>query len=69
MLLQIFAAWPAPASPQWTMRPAIGLRIGSALAKASALPPAMKVSVPAAAPPVPPETGASIDSRPCLPAI
>ena len=36
MLLQIFAAWPAPASPQWTMRPAIGLRMGSALAKASA---------------------------------
>ena len=32
-------------------------------------PPAMKVSVPAAAPPVPPETGASIDSRPCLAAM
>ena len=44
-------------------------RTGSALAKASFEPPAMKVSVPAAAPPVPPETGASIDSRPCLPAI
>ena len=26
----------------------------------------MNVSVPAAAPPVPPETGASIDSRPCF---
>ena len=37
---------------------------GSALAKASALPPAMKVSVPAAAPPMPPETGASTKSRP-----
>ena len=29
----------------------------------------MKVSVPAAAPPVPPETGASSDSRPCLAAM
>ncbi len=66
MLLQIFAACPAPSSPQWTMRPAIGFRIGSAAAKASSEPPAMKVSVPAAAPPVPPETGASIDSSPCL---
>ena len=49
--------------------PAIGFSTGSALANASGVPPAMKVSVPAAAPAVPPDTGASIDSRPCLAAI
>ncbi len=37
---------------------------GRAVSKASGLPPAMKVRVPAAAPPVPPETGASTASRP-----
>jgi hypothetical protein len=30
MLLQIFAAWPAAASPQWTTRLPIRDRIGSA---------------------------------------
>ena len=59
MLLQILAACPAPAPPQWTIRLPILLRIGSPAAKASAVPPTMKVSVPAAAPPVPPDTGAS----------
>ena len=61
MLLQILAACPAPASPQWTTRLPIASRIGLALAKASWLPPAMKVSVAAFAPPTPPDTGASSD--------
>lgn len=43
MLLQIFAAWPAPASPQWMIFFPIASRIGFALAKASSVPPAMKV--------------------------
>ena len=37
---------------------------GRAAAKASGVPPAMKVSVPAAAPAVPPDTGASTARRP-----
>src|SRR4051794_8376426 len=64
ILLQIFAACPAPASPQWTTRLPICARIGSARAKASALPPAMKVSVAAFAPPTPPDTGASSAGQP-----
>ena len=35
MLLQILAAWPAPASPQWTMRLPMHSRIGLALSKAA----------------------------------
>src|SRR6187401_3025687 len=69
MLLQIFAACPALASPQCTILPAIGCSTGSASAKASCDPPAIKVSVPAAAPAVPPDTGASTDSNPCSDAI
>jgi hypothetical protein len=68
MLLQILAAWPAPASPQCTTRLPIRLRIGSARANASAEPPAMKVSVAALAPLTPPETGASSESWPRSPA-
>ncbi len=64
MLLQIFADWPAPAPPQWTMRLPIVSRIGLAAAKASASPPHMKVSVAPFAPPTPPETGASTEMRP-----
>jgi hypothetical protein len=37
---------------------------GFTRAKAASLPPAMKVSVPAAAPPTPPDTGASSAPRP-----
>ncbi len=62
MLLQIFAAWPAPASPQWTTFLPIASRIGCAFTNACLLPPHMKVSVAASAPPTPPETGASSDS-------
>ena len=65
MLLQILAACPAPASPQWTIFLPMASRIGFADAKALASPPAMKVSVAPLAPPVPPETGASTDGRPC----
>ena len=61
MLLQILAAWPAPASPQWTAFWPMISNSGRTVANASSLPPAMKVSVPAAAPPIPPETGASSD--------
>ncbi len=60
MLLQTFAACPAPASPQRTMRLPMPCRIGSAWANAACVPPAMKVSVPAVAPPTPPDTGASM---------
>src|SRR6056297_2124858 len=64
MLLQIFAAWPLPGGPQWTALAPMIPNSGSALAKASSLPPAMKVSVPASAPPTPPETGASTGRSP-----
>src|SRR6202048_3251232 len=63
MLLQIFAACPAPASPQCTTFLPIASRIGFAAAKASAAPPAMKVNGAALAPPVPPDTGASSERR------
>ena len=59
MLLQIFAACPAPAPPQCTAFLPIAWKSGSTFAKASAEPPAMKVSEPASAPATPPETGAS----------
>ena len=68
MLLQTLAACPAPAPPQWTMRLPMASSTGLPAAKASAVPPHMKVSVPATAPPVPPETGASSASRPLAPA-
>ena len=42
-------------------------RIGFARANASSAPPTMKVSVPAVAPPIPPETGASSVSKPAAP--
>ncbi len=42
-------------------------RIGFARANASSEPPHMKVSVPAVAPPTPPETGASSVSMPAAP--
>ena len=64
MLLQILAACPAPAPPQWTMRLPMFSRIGFARANASSEPPHMKVSVPPVAPPTPPETGASRVSTP-----
>ena len=44
MLLQIFAAWPAPLAPAWITALPMALRIGSARAKASSLPPTMKVN-------------------------
>src|SRR5258705_10045874 len=64
MLLQIFAACPAPAAPAWMMFLPIARRSSSARAKPACVPPTMKVSVPAAAPPTPPETGASRVTRP-----
>src|SRR6056297_2964672 len=59
MLLQILAACPFPAGPQCTAFWPMISNSGFAVAKAASLPPTMKVSVPAAAPPTPPETGAS----------
>ena len=59
MLLHIFAACPAPLSPQCTTWPPIMSNNGAARVNAAPLPPAIKVSVPAVAPPIPPETGAS----------
>ena len=64
MLLQILAACPMPGPPQWTMRLPIASRIGFALSNASGEPPHIKVSVPAVAPPTPPDTGASSVSAP-----
>src|SRR5512139_3328127 len=66
ILLQIFAAWPAPAPPQCTIFLPIFSSTGFAAANALSSPPHMKVSVAALAPPVPPETGASTDSTPCF---
>ena len=59
MLLQIFAACPAPASPQCTAFCPMMSKRGLAVAKACVDPPAIKVSVPPDAPPIPPDTGAS----------
>ena len=65
MLLQILAAWPAPASPQCTTRLPIASRIGlAALEGVLAARRTMKVSVAASAPPTPPDTGASSDGMP-----
>ena len=46
MLLQIFAAWPAPGPPAWKMFLPIACRIGRPRANAASVPPTMKVSVP-----------------------
>src|SRR3546814_10090541 len=59
MLLQIFAACPAPSAPAWITALPICDRIGCALAKAASSPPTMKVSVPALAAAIPPDTGRS----------
>ena len=59
MLLAILATWPLPALPQCTTFLPMAERIGRAWSNTLTEPPTMKVRVPAAAPPVPPETGAS----------
>ena len=64
MLLQIFAAWPAPASPAWITALPICSRKGLARSKPSSDPPTMKVSVPPSAAAIPPETGASTIVKP-----
>ncbi len=64
ILLQIFATWPLPASPQCTTRLPMRSRIGLPCAKACSEPPTMKVSVAALAPPTPPDTGASSVATP-----
>ncbi len=64
MLLQILAVWPAPTLPAWKMLAPMMSNSGRARSSAASLPPTMNVSVPAAAPAVPPETGASIKSTP-----
>src|SRR5574343_1326943 len=64
MLLQILAVWPAPTLPAWKMLAPIFSSRGRARSSWASLPPTMKVSVPAMAPPVPPETGASMKSMP-----
>mmetsp|Transcript_27913 Transcript_27913/g.90058 ORF Transcript_27913/g.90058 Transcript_27913/m.90058 type:complete len:214 (-) Transcript_27913:279-920(-) len=58
-LLQSLATSPVPTSPQWKMFLPMCSRRGLARAKFSSLPPTMNVSVPACAPPTPPDTGAS----------
>src|SRR3954453_12009388 len=64
MLLQIFAAWPAPSAPAWITALAIGSRIGLARSNCSLVPPTIRARVPAAAAAMPPETGASTKSYP-----
>ncbi|MNP23380.1 hypothetical protein D3C76_1160870 [compost metagenome] len=59
MLFATLATWPLPAAPQCTMFLPIAARTGWARSKSACSPPTMKVRVPAAAPAVPPETGAS----------
>src|SRR5580704_5020630 len=66
MLLQILTPWPAPSPPQCTIFLPIFSSTGFAAMKALSAPPHMKVSVGPLAPPVPPETGASTESTPCL---
>src|ERR1700674_447922 len=61
ILLQIFAACPAPAPPQCTIFLPIFSSTGFAAANAFSSPPHMKVSDAPLAPPVPPDTGASTD--------
>src|SRR5579864_243118 len=65
-LLQIFATCPVPVSPQRTMFFPIADSTGLTCSNAATLPPTMNVNVPAAAPPVPPETGASTNGLPCF---
>ncbi len=60
ILLATLATWPLPLSPQCTMFLPMALRIGCTKSNSAWLPPTIKVRVPAAAPVVPPETGASI---------
>ncbi len=64
MLLQIFAAWPAPASPAWITALPICSRNGRARSNPPAVPPTMKVNVPASAAAIPPDTGASTMVKP-----
>ena len=65
-LLQILAICPVPTSPQCTMLRPICASTGCRVANSSGVAPTMKVNVPAPAPPVPPETGASAITTPCL---
>ena len=66
MLLQIFTACPAPGPPAWKMFLPIASSTDLPRAKASSVPPTMKVSVPFCAPAVPPETGASSIASPAV---
>ncbi len=69
MLLQSFAACPLPPGPQWTTLRPMTSRNGVAAATSASGPPTMKVSVPAVAPPTPPDTGASTARCPAPVAI
>src|SRR5580698_4902600 len=62
--LHTLAAWPLPGPPRCTSLSPSASRTGRARSTAASLPPIMKVSVPAAAPATPPETGASRYCRP-----
>ncbi len=63
-LLHTLATCPAPAGPAWKMFLPMLARIGRARSRVAAAPPTIKVRVPAAAPAVPPETGASSRAMP-----
>ena len=64
MLFTILADCPMPGPPVCTIRPSMGVMTCSARATVSLSPPIMNVSVPAAAPLIPPETGASTNAKP-----
>ena len=59
MLLHILATCPLPVCPAWITALDIGSSTGCACAKASDVPPTMKVSEPPLAAAMPPDTGAS----------
>src|SRR3954468_2166726 len=66
MLFTILAAWPLPASPACTTLPPSTSSRERTWSRSSAAPPTMIVSVPAAAPDTPPDTGASRKRAPAL---
>ena len=59
--LASLASWPDPIGPTWVGRPST-CRTGRARSKSARRPPAMMARVPASAPTVPPDTGASRQS-------
>ncbi|KEY85268.1 hypothetical protein PC358_22510 [Pseudomonas capeferrum] len=62
--LQALVTWPAPTAPMCVTRWPRACSTGSARCKSAASPPTMMAKVPASAPGVPPDTGASSQAMP-----